>query len=836
MSDLTGSTIASTYDRLLSLPSGGGNGATLVAMTDGNAGNTFALEISTGEVKSTGTLTAAGAATLSTSVTLATGATVTGIDNATLATGSATLLATQGAIKTYVDAQVAATNELSEVLAAGNTTGSNNIIVDASQKITTDTIDETTAAAGVTIDSVLVKDNTVTATTFTGDLTGDVTGNVTATSILANGVTATTQTASDNSTKVATTAYVDAQVETSDTLSEVLANGNTTGSSNISVNAGQSIGVDTITETTSAAGVTIDSVLLKDNEVTATTFTGALTGTASKATVTDSSDNTAFPVVFNDESDALLDDTGGFTYNPSSSTVAATTFTGALTGDASGSSGSCTGNSATATLATTVTVTDSTADTAFPVAFHDESNALLDDTGAFTYNPNSSTVAATTFSGALTGNVTGDVSGSSGSCTGNSATATLASTVTVTDSTADTAFPVTFHDESNALLDDTGAFTYNPNSSTVSATTFAGALTGDASGSSGSCTGNAATATLASTVTVTDSTTDTAFPVTFHDESNALLDDTGAFTYNPNSSTVTATAFAGGLTGDVTGNVSGTAATVTGATQASITTCANLVTVGTVTSGTWGTGSVIGGTTMTLGSDGTGDIYYRAAGGVLTRLGNSGGGDDDKVLTLASGLPTWAAAGGGGGSGTVTEVTVGTGLDVADGTTTPDITLSFDELTNDTGTDANGWTSGDFLTIVESGGTAKRIMPPAEICIAASDETTVLTSSNAATFLVPRKMKVTEVKASLTTKDDSNDTVVDVLYSTDDPSSTSSILDSSFYCTITAGDYVGSTTAFTGTTSEYSLELDSFIRVDVSQTVTFSAQKGLKVWLLGYWE
>ena len=46
-----------------------------------------------------------------------------------------------------------------------------------------------------------------------------------------------------------------------------------------------------------------------------------------------------------------------------------------------------------------VTVSDSTANTAFPVAFHDESNALLDDTGTFTYNPNSGTVAATVFSG-----------------------------------------------------------------------------------------------------------------------------------------------------------------------------------------------------------------------------------------------------------------------------------------------------------------------------------------------------------------------------------------------------------------------------------------------------
>ena len=46
--------------------------------------------------------------------------------------------------------------------------------------------------------------------------------------------------------------------------------------------------------------------------------------------------------------------------------------------------------------------------------------------------------------------------------TGNAATATLASTATVSDSTANTNFPVVFHDESNALLDDTGALRYNP--------------------------------------------------------------------------------------------------------------------------------------------------------------------------------------------------------------------------------------------------------------------------------------------------------------------------------------------------------------------------------------
>ena len=42
------------------------------------------------------------------------------------------------------------------------------------------------------------------------------------------------------------------------------------------------------------------------------------TGTASKVTVTDSSAGTAFPVVFHDESDSLLDDTGAFEFTPES--------------------------------------------------------------------------------------------------------------------------------------------------------------------------------------------------------------------------------------------------------------------------------------------------------------------------------------------------------------------------------------------------------------------------------------------------------------------------------------------------------------------------------------
>tara|TARA_R100000005_G_C4987611_1_gene195559 strand:- start:392 stop:1951 length:1560 start_codon:yes stop_codon:yes gene_type:complete len=60
-----------------------------------------------------------------------------------------------------------------------------------------------------------------------------------------------------------------------------------------------------------------------------------------------------------------------------------------------------------------------------------------------------------------------DATGTVAFTTSTVSTATLASTVTVSDSTANTNFPVVFHDESNALLDDTGALRYNPSTGTL---------------------------------------------------------------------------------------------------------------------------------------------------------------------------------------------------------------------------------------------------------------------------------------------------------------------------------------------------------------------------------
>lgn len=68
---------------------------------------------------------------------------------------------------------------------------------------------------------------------------------------------------------------------------------------------------------------------------------------------------------------------------------------------------------------------------------------------------------------------------------------------------------------------------------------------------------------------------------------------------------------------------------------------ATITTIGTITTGTLGTGAVIGGVTITVGLDGTGDLHYRSSGGIFTRLAIGSSGD---LLTVSGGLPSWAAA------------------------------------------------------------------------------------------------------------------------------------------------------------------------------------------------
>ena len=117
----------------------------------------------------------------------------------------------------------------------------------------------------------------------------------------------------------------------------------------------------------------------------------------------------------------------------------------------------------------------------------------------------------------------------------------------------------------------------------------------------------AGTATNAVNVATTSTSTAASFYPLFvasTSNSNQAASLNSGFYFNPSTNALTATTFLGALTGNVTGNVSGTAATVTGATQASITTCANLTTVGTIGTGTW-QGSVVG---VTYGGTGVSSV------------------------------------------------------------------------------------------------------------------------------------------------------------------------------------------------------------------------------------
>jgi len=98
-----------------------------------------------------------------------------------------------------------------------------------------------------------------------------------------------------------------------------------------------------------------------------------------------------------------------------------------------------------------------------------------------------------------------------------------------------------------------------------------------------------------------------------------------------------------------------------------------------------------GGTGLNSSQMAAGDIMTTVDGSAWTPLVTSTAG---KVLTVGTGgIPEWATA-----SGTVSAVTVGTGLDVATGTTTPVITLSLDELPEHTGT----LTATDRLVLVDA--------------------------------------------------------------------------------------------------------------------------------------
>ena len=315
------------------------------------------------------------------------------------------------------------------------------------------------------------------------------------------------------------------------------------------------------------------------------TITGS--GLATTVTITDNeSTSESNAVIFTaggdlDGGNVGLESDGTFNYNPSSGTVTATTFAGALSGNSSTASAlaanptDCSSNQFATTIAadgdlTCAAIVDADVPNSITVDLAATATALASNPTDCSSNQFANAIAA---DGDLTCAAIADAD------VPNDITvdlATLATTVTITDNedTSETNAVIFTAggdvDGGNVGLESDGTFNYNPSTGTVTATTFAGAFTGNVSGSSGSTTGNAATATLASTVTITDNENTS--------ETNALiftaggdldggslgLESDGDLTYTPNTGTLAATAFTGALTGNVTGNVSGSSGSTTG--------------------------------------------------------------------------------------------------------------------------------------------------------------------------------------------------------------------------------------------------------------------------------
>ena len=202
MATLTNTKIKDTYKSLLKVSDNGNLEASLQEITDGE-GNASGVQLNTG-----GDLTASGTVAFGSLKDSGENITITKFVDEADGIGSNdndTSIPTSAAVKDYVDTKVTA-----EDLDFAGDSGTGSVDLDSQTFTIAGTSNEVvTSASGQTVTIGLPSSISV-------DVVGDLTGNVTATSVLADGVTATTQDTSDNSTKVATTAFVKSIVTAED--------------------------------------------------------------------------------------------------------------------------------------------------------------------------------------------------------------------------------------------------------------------------------------------------------------------------------------------------------------------------------------------------------------------------------------------------------------------------------------------------------------------------------------------------------------------------------------------------------------------------------------------
>ena len=346
-----------------------------------------------------------GGVTLSTSLTLASGSTVTSIkDEDNMASDSATALATQQSIKAFVAASITAED-------LDITTDSGTIAIDLDS--------ETLTVAGGTGLASSASSNTVTL----------------AVDAAQTGITSVVNTSleigrdADNRIKFGTDNQIIFEVSGGDNV--IFKASGEIEASSLDISGDVDVDGTLETDALSIDGTTVTSTAAELNILDGVTSTAAelnildgVTSTAAELNILDGVTATATELNYSDTGAAVGTVVASKVVTADANKDVASfrniTLTGeldvgsldvsgdadidgTLEADAITVNGTALATVIAGTTVSTVTVSDSTANSNFPVVFHDESNGLLDDTGALRYNPSTGellvpklTVAGTT--------------------------------------------------------------------------------------------------------------------------------------------------------------------------------------------------------------------------------------------------------------------------------------------------------------------------------------------------------------------------------------------------------------------------------------------------------
>jgi hypothetical protein len=425
------------------------NVTTVGALNSGSISSGFgAIDNGSSAITTTGTITYGSLSDGSITITAF-------VDEDNMASDSATLVPTQQSVKAYVDSQVTAQD-------LDATTDSGTIAIDLDSETLTiaggEGIDTSASSNTITIAGEDATTSNKGVASFNSDdfnvSSGAVTLATTSTAAELNildGATVTTAELNILDGVTSTAAELNILDGVTSTAAELnILDGVTSTAAEINV-------LDGITSTVAELNI-LDGVTASATDINL--IDGITNGTviASKAIITD----------------ANKDITGGRNITISGELDAATLdisgdadIDGTLEADAITIAG--------VTLAETISDTvgamvSSNTETNITVSYDDSDNTLdfvigtlnQDTTGSAATLTTARTIGGVSFDGSANIDLPGVNTAGNQNTTGNATTATLATTTTVTDSTANTNFPVVFHDESNGLLDDTGALRYNP--------------------------------------------------------------------------------------------------------------------------------------------------------------------------------------------------------------------------------------------------------------------------------------------------------------------------------------------------------------------------------------